>query len=312
MEKKRADSISAVRSPRLNKLLRFYFLRFFRRTKLHGWEYDEITAVLGGARRKTRGKKRRGSFAPAVRGFHQDAKGMGLYMSDTAKPLRFFLGANTPQGFVSRFDQLADPTDGWREFVIKGGPGAGKSTLMKMITGWVKPDSGETIIGQTVKMGYFSQENEDMDQSMRVIDYIKNVAEYVRTADGLVSASQMLERFLFPSHMQYTLIGKLSGGERRRLYLLHILMGAPNVLLLDEPAAGLNPEEVLALIDFIRLIKERFQLSILVIEHRMDLIMTLCDTIYVQDFGRTIAVGPPAKIQKDPAVLAAYLGEEEV
>ena len=86
----------------------------------------------------------------------------------------------------------------------------------------------------------------------------------------------------------------------------------PRVLLLDEPAAGLNPEEVLALIDFIRLIKDRFQLSILVIEHRMDLIMTLCDTIYVQDFGRTIAVGPPAKIQKDPAVLAAYLGEEEV
>ena len=86
----------------------------------------------------------------------------------------------------------------------------------------------------------------------------------------------------------------------------------PRVLLLDEPAAGLNPEEVLALIDFIRLIKERFQLSILVIEHRMDLIMTLCDTIYVQDFGRTIAVGPPAKIQKDPAVLAAYLGEEAV
>ena len=97
---------------------------------------------------------------------------------------------------------------------IIGPNGSGKSTLMKMITGWVKPDSGETIIGQTVKMGYFSQENEDMDQSMRVIDYIKNVAEYVRTADGLVSASQMLERFLFPSHMQYTLIGKLSGGEQ--------------------------------------------------------------------------------------------------
>ena len=143
MEKKRADSISAVRSPRLNKLLRFYFLRFFRRTKLHGWEYDEITAVLGGARRKTRGKKRRGSFAPAVRGFHQDAKGMGLYMSDTAKPLRFFLGANTPQGFVSRFDQLADPTDGWREFVIKGGPGAGKSTLMKRVADFAAGRCGQ-------------------------------------------------------------------------------------------------------------------------------------------------------------------------
>ena len=134
---------------------------------------------------------------------------------------------------------------------ILGESGSGKSTLMKMITGWVKPDSGETIIGQTVKMGYFSQENEDMDQSMRVIDYIKNVAEYVRTADGLVSASQMLERFLFPSHMQYTLIGKLSGGERRRLYLLHILMGAPNVLLLDEPTNDLDIGTLTILEDFL-------------------------------------------------------------
>ena len=134
---------------------------------------------------------------------------------------------------------------------IIGPNGSGKSTLMKMITGWVKPDSGETIIGQTVKMGYFSQENEDMDQSMRVIDYIKNVAEYVRTADGLVSASQMLERFLFPSHMQYTLIGKLSGGERRRLYLLHILMGAPNVLLLDEPTNDLDIGTLTILEDFL-------------------------------------------------------------
>ena len=134
---------------------------------------------------------------------------------------------------------------------IVGPNGSGKSTLMKMITGWGKPDSGETIIGQAVKMGYFSQENEDMDQSMRVIDYIKNVAEYVRTADGLVSASQMLERFLFPSHMQYTLIGKLSGGERRRLYLLHILMGAPNVLLLDEPTNDLDIGTLTILEDFL-------------------------------------------------------------
>ena len=146
---------------------------------------------------------------------------------------------------------------------IIGPNGSGKSTLMKMITGWVKPDSGETIIGQTVKMGYFSQENEDMDQSMRVIDYIKNVAEYVRTADGLVSASQMLERFLFPSHMQYTLIGKLSGGERRRLYLLHILMGAPNVLLLDEPTNDLDIGTLTILEDYL----DHYQGIVIVVSH---------------------------------------------
>jgi len=123
---------------------------------------------------------------------------------------------------------------------IIGPNGSGKSTLMKMLAGWVEPDSGTIQIGQTVKMGYFSQENEAMDESLKVIDYIKNVAEYVKTKDGSISASQMLERFLFPSGMQYTSIGRLSGGERRRLYLLRILMEAPNVILLDEPTNDLD------------------------------------------------------------------------
>ena len=147
--------------------------------------------------------------------------------------------------------------------LIIGRSGSGKTVLIKNIIGLMKPDSGETIIGQTVKMGYFSQENEDMDQSMRVIDYIKNVAEYVRTADGLVSASQMLERFLFPSHMQYTLIGKLSGGERRRLYLLHILMGAPNVLLLDEPTNDLDIGTLTILEDYL----DHFQGIVITVSH---------------------------------------------
>ena len=134
---------------------------------------------------------------------------------------------------------------------IIGPNGSGKSTLMKMLAGWVEPDSGTIQIGQTVKMGYFSQENEAMDESLRVIDYIKNVAEYVKTKDGSISASQMLERFLFPSGLQYTIIGRLSGGERRRLYLLRILMEAPNVILLDEPTNDLDIQTLTILEDYL-------------------------------------------------------------
>ena len=134
---------------------------------------------------------------------------------------------------------------------IIGPNGSGKSTLMKMLAGWVEPDSGTIQIGQTVKMGYFSQENEAMDESLKVIDYIKNAAEYVKTKDGSISASQMLERFLFPSGMQYTAIGRLSGGERRRLYLLRILMEAPNVILLDEPTNDLDIQTLTIMEDYL-------------------------------------------------------------
>ena len=146
---------------------------------------------------------------------------------------------------------------------IIGPNGSGKSTLMKMIAGLVQPDSGETVIGQTVRMGYFSQDNEEMDDSLKVIDYIKNVAEYVKTPDGMVSASQMLEQFLFPSSMQYTLIGKLSGGEKRRLCLLHILMGAPNVLLLDEPTNDLDIRTLTILEDYL----DHFQGIVIAVSH---------------------------------------------
>lgn len=132
-----------------------------------------------------------------------------------------------------------------------GPNGSGKSTLMKIIAGWEQPDSGTVETGQTVKLGYFSQENEAMDESLKVIDYIRNVAEYVKTKDGSISASQMLERFLFPPSMQYTAIEKLSGGERRRLYLLRILMGAPNVLILDEPTNDLDIRTLMILEDYL-------------------------------------------------------------
>lgn len=146
---------------------------------------------------------------------------------------------------------------------IIGPNGAGKSTLVKMITGRVQPDSGEALIGQTVKLGYFSQENEEMDESLKVIDYIKNVAEYVTTPEGSVSASQMLERFLFEPAMQYTNIGKLSGGEKRRLYLLRILMGAPNVLFLDEPTNDLDIQTLTILEDYL----DRFQGIVIAVSH---------------------------------------------
>ena len=147
-----------------------------------------------------------------------------------------------------------------------GKNGCGKTTLMKLIAGIIEPDSGNIDIGQTVKIGYYCQEialtsdkdkKDDtvltayMDPNERVIDYIKNTAEYVRTEDGLVSASSMLERFLFTPDQQYSLIGKLSGGERRRLNLLRVLMEAPNVLVLDEPTNDLDTETLAILEDYL-------------------------------------------------------------
>lgn len=123
---------------------------------------------------------------------------------------------------------------------IIGPNGAGKSTLLRIITGEIKPDLGEVQIGDTVKIGFFTQENVDMDQSLRVIEYIRQVAEQIETKNGNITASQMLERFLFPPAVQWTPVSKLSGGEKRRLYLLSILMGAPNILLLDEPTNDLD------------------------------------------------------------------------
>lgn len=140
-----------------------------------------------------------------------------------------------------------------------GKNGCGKTTLMKMIDGRIKADSGNINIGQTIKIGYYTQEIENskeagiayMDPEENVIDYIKNTAEFVRTEDGLVSASAMLERFLFPSSQQYSKIEKLSGGEKRRLNLLRVLMESPNVLILDEPTNDLDIETMTILEDYL-------------------------------------------------------------
>lgn len=134
---------------------------------------------------------------------------------------------------------------------IIGPNGCGKSTLMKLINGIETPDSGSIAIGQTVKIGYFSQENEYLDPSLKLIEYVREGAEVIHTPTGTISASQMLERFLFPSNMHYALIEKLSGGEKRRLYLLRILMEAPNVLFLDEPTNDLDIETLTILEDYL-------------------------------------------------------------
>lgn len=142
---------------------------------------------------------------------------------------------------------------------IVGPNGCGKTTLLKLIMGIVEPDEGEIVIGQTVKIGYYAQEisthKEDgisfMDPEIRVIDYIKNTAEYVKTRDGSLSASQMLDKFLFPPREQYSLIKNLSGGEKRRLNLLRVLMEAPNVLILDEPTNDLDIKTLTILEDYL-------------------------------------------------------------
>ena len=146
---------------------------------------------------------------------------------------------------------------------IIGPNGCGKSTLLRIINGIVRPDAGSLDIGQTIRMGYFSQENEYVDDSMRVIDYVKEVGEYITTSDGKITASQMLENFLFDGALQWSKIGKLSGGEKRRLYLLRILMGAPNVLILDEPTNDLDIQTLTILEDYL----DRFDGIIIVVSH---------------------------------------------
>lgn len=146
---------------------------------------------------------------------------------------------------------------------IIGPNGCGKSTLLRIINGIVKPDAGSLDIGQTIRMGYFSQENEYMDDSMRVIDYVKEVGEYITTSDGKITASQMLENFLFDGALQWSKIEKLSGGEKRRLYLLRILMGAPNVLILDEPTNDLDIQTLTILEDYL----DRFDGIIIIVSH---------------------------------------------
>ncbi|NLI92849.1 MAG: ABC-F family ATP-binding cassette domain-containing protein [Peptococcaceae bacterium] len=160
---------------------------------------------------------------------------------------------------------------------IIGKNGCGKSTLLKMITGDILPDSGTVVKGDTVKLGYFSQESEEMDTSVRVIDYIREIAEHIETVDGSLSASQMLEKFLFPPELQWNPISKLSGGERRRLSLLRVIMEAPNILLLDEPSNDLDIETLVILEDYL----EHFKGAVVVVSHDRYFLDKVVDSVFV-------------------------------
>lgn len=167
---------------------------------------------------------------------------------------------------------------------IVGENGSGKSTLLNIISGDVTPDSGEVVIGDTVKLGYFSQECEKMDLSLKVIDYIKAVSEYIQTIDGELSASQMLEKFLFPDDLQWNTISRLSGGERRRLFLLRVIMEAPNILLLDEPTNDLDIQTLAILEEYL----ESFNGAVVVVSHDRYFLDRVVDSIFELSNGGSL------------------------
>jgi ABC transport system ATP-binding/permease protein len=167
---------------------------------------------------------------------------------------------------------------------IIGRNGCGKTTLLKMIAGLERPDSGSVVLGETVKLGYFSQECEEMDPALRVIDYVRQFAEQIATPDGTLSASQMLEKFLFPPDVQWKPVGKLSGGERRRLYLLRVLMEAPNILLLDEPTNDLDIETMVVLEAYL----DGFRGAVVVVSHDRYFLDRVAERFFI--FGSDAAI----------------------
>jgi ABC transport system ATP-binding/permease protein len=183
---------------------------------------------------------------------------------------------------------------------IIGGNGAGKSTLMDIITGRVQPDSGKVELGSTIHIGYFDQHSEHVleaiNENQRVIDYLKEIAEYVKTADGtLITASQMLERFLFPGNQQYAPIHKLSGGEKRRLFLLRVLMSAPNVIILDEPTNDLDVQTLSVLEEYL----EEFNGCVIAVSHDRYFLDRTVEKIF--------ALEPGGNIRQYPGNYSVYL-----
>ncbi len=182
---------------------------------------------------------------------------------------------------ISNFSHMLQRDD---RIGIVGKSGCGKSTLLKIIAGGLMPDSGLVVLGDTVKLGYFSQDSAEMDLKCRVIDYIKDISGEIETPEGTLSAAQMLEKYLFTPDMQWNTVGRLSGGERRRLYLCGILMQAPNVLLLDEPTNDLDIQTLTILEDYL----EGFGGAVIVVSHDRYFLDKAADTLFAFTGGGAI------------------------
>ena len=260
-------------------------------------EQDELRAVEGHKREQLIKKElawlRRGAKARTRKSKHRIAAAHDLMAQpkEQAKAeVDIAIGSRRLGSKIVEIDNVSKSYDGTTlinnfSYLIKrsdrigiiGPNGSGKTTLLEIITGRVKPDSGVVDVGTTVVIGYYDQESRALNDEQRVIDYIRDVAEFITTAEGVqITAGKMLERFLFTPAMQYAVIGKLSGGERRRLYLLRILMNTPNVLLLDEPTNDLDIPTLVALEEYL----DDFGGALIVVSHDRYFLDRTIDSIF--------------------------------
>lgn len=242
----------------------------------------ELAWMRQGAKaRSTKQKARIDRFNDmSSREFNLDKENLDISMASTRLGKKIIEVKNLEKSFNNKkviddfsFTLLRDDRIG-----ILGDNGTGKSTLLNIITGELDADSGIIDIGETVNIGYFTQETEEMDEEMRAIEYIREFREFIETKDGeKISASQMMERFLFPPSEQWTPIGKLSGGEKRRLYLLKILMNAPNILILDEPTNDFDIDTLIVLEDYI----DEFKGAVILVSHDRYMLNRLVERVFV-------------------------------
>lgn len=249
----------------------------------------ELEWLRRGAQARSTKQKARIQRAEELQAQKPDAPAEALELNVTASrlgkkvlELEQVTKAYNGRTLIKDFSYLVLPKD---RIGIIGPNGTGKTTLLKMLAGRLQPDSGTLETGATVRLAYYTQENEELDPNKRVLEYIREAAETIRLEDGVtVTASQMLERFMFPQEQQWTYIGKLSGGEKRRLYLLRTLMGEPNVLLLDEPTNDLDIQTLTILEDYL----EGFPGTVIAVSHDRYFLDRVADSLFAFEGEGTI------------------------